>query len=119
MVKLSQKNKDRLVRIMQDERAEERCILIQGYKKEAKELTFDYDGEIDLLRKQHDKLALESTNVKREIDEVKTKKEELLKENNLLNFNTTYGTCSLGGKPLELETFDIKTRNMEKEILER
>ena len=119
MAKLSQKNRDRLVRIMQDERAEKRCMLIQGYKKEAKELTTDVNHKTDVLEKERNKLTMLLNNISQEMNKVATEKEELLKDNNLLNFNTSYGTCNLGGKPLELEAFDIKTREMEKEILER
>ena len=119
MAKLSQKNRDRLVKIMKDERAEERCLLVQGYKKEAKELTVDVDCKIDVLEKEYNKLTLMINNVNQEMNKIRVEKEELLKDNNLLNFNITYGTCNLGGKPLELEVFDTKTRNMEKEILER
>jgi hypothetical protein len=104
-------DKDRLLKLLHEERAELRCELVHGLTQKKDSITLDIDEQIIRIDMQISSLNSEKLSLK-------TKKEKLLKENNLLHLDSSRGTCTISDVHPQLREFDKQTRELERSILE-
>jgi hypothetical protein len=119
MAKMSEKTRNQLITIMKEERSEKRCEIVKGLMEERDEVANDYDVQIAIDAEHIKKLDNQITEHGRHKRVLNEKRTELLTEAKLSNFDINYGSCGNDGRPQILIDFDIETRNLKKEILER
>lgn len=110
MVKLLQRDKRELLKILRQERSESRCAIVRELKKQAHELTEDLNPSIKVLEAEIEKL-------KRQLGEFVEARDQRLADNKLLVYNFENYSCRTYEMHPKLTAFDEETRIKEREIL--
>lgn len=108
-----------LLTILRDERIEQRCELVKPLIIERDKVANDYDVQIQIDEDHIQKLRAQMDSHLRHKQILENERKDLLHAANLLELGYIYNSCGDKGIPQVLIDFDIETRNLKKEILER
>jgi hypothetical protein len=109
MVRYSVEDKRELLKILNEERSEGRCRIIKGLMDEATTLVTVENAQIAEYKKQIEEL-------KAKCYKVQEAREKKLKAAKLFHFDLVRGNCTIHDIHPTLQTYDIETREKEKEI---
>ena len=118
MAKMTENSRNKLLKILDTERSEERCQIVRDLTVEAKELTADIDEKFEAPESAIADAEAEIREHKEFISDLKSIKEKRLAEAKLGNLTQSGRVaCTVGDVHPDLEAFDKETMAKEKEIL--
>lgn len=113
---MSQKVKDELLRMYEDERKDQKCVITKRLYREAKQTVVDVDVQIKDVQSNIDKEVKLKNNL------IETRKDQLRDANLyglMYEVDNKYHTCAIEETHPEILKFDKETNRGRREILER
>lgn len=109
-----------LLSIHDQERGEARCKISTLLYAKGKELTAKIDGKIDEIRREINSKREDIRGLETRLGDCDTAKSDVLKVEKLGKIGkSSYRGCSIEEQHPELVAFDLETRELRKEILNR